>query len=306
MRAKTTVAATLICLSMAGCFKAGRKAPLVENKPNARLVERYNEDLGKRLNQLQGDLMKSMERASEAKMELKRYRIFEKTYREHLEAKCDGIHDNNLVNLHGEAVVWRKAAMDEMNKVSEDVTNLITALQSEKLSIETTETEVGQPVVSDDNRGMVLSLMRLSMNLRKEMMWGTMNPLPAPECGTDEAIAAKEVQKDELRPEYDKVHGRGPERRGFKTELEPGLASKSAASRKDWGYGSTPEKCDEKGKPKHQWGYGSSPKNCPEKRKRSGEGQKGDVSPKPKAEEDIYDGEPGPKTNQKEIFEKRL
>ncbi len=223
MRAKTTVAATLICLSMAGCFKAGRKSPLVENKPNTMLVERYNEDLGKRLNDLQGDLMKVMQRESDAKMELKRYSLFEKNYLRNLEAKCEGVHENNLTNLHGEVMEWRKKVIGEVNQVALDITNLITSLQSEQLSMDTTENEVGQPIISEENRGMVLSLMRLSINLRNEVVGMDMGIVPAPECANGEAMAVKTIQKEESSTKDNKVEGQVPEGRSFNIELEPKL-----------------------------------------------------------------------------------
>jgi hypothetical protein len=250
MRIRNKVATTLICLSLAGCFKAGQKAPLVENKPNVKLVERYNEDVSRRLEGYQQDLFKAIEKQSASKVELKRYRIFEGAYLRNLEAKCKETHDNDLDSLHGEVIEWRTGVINEMNRVSLDVTNLITSLESEKMSMDTTEKDVGQPVISAENRGMLISIMRLSMNLRREVAEIGMGIVPAPECTRNEAMAAKASQKaEEPLPEHN--HSRIASEDRFHTELESGLASegvrpKSKAEEDIYGEGQGSEKTNER------------------------------------------------------------
>ncbi len=291
MTSRKNIAAAMVCLCLAGCFKAGRKAPLVE-EPNVRLVARYNEDVNMRLQGHQKRLIQQIEKVSILKAELRKYQEFEKSYLKALETKCDGSHDNNLANLHGEVVEWRTTIIDGLNNAALDITDLLASLQSEKLSMDATERAVGRPVIAVENRGIALSLTRLSMDLREEISKISMAPVPAPECAEEKAMAAKTSQQEEPFAEFNYVRRVKPTGRMIETELEPELIPREAITN---GNGILVGKRR----------YDSSLDD----RSENGKVPEGNALPKENTEEDIYDdGKEGKmsKTKEEEIFGNRL
>lgn len=260
MRKRRELAAAVVCLALAGCAKAAQKPPLVEDRADARLVDRLNGDLNRRLGGYQDRLLKVMESASAANLDFKAYTEFERSYLAALKGKCEGTHGYDLQNLHGEVMEWRSKAMDRLDRVSFDITSYISELESERLSMDETDGQVG-PVISKDNRVFLDSLLRLSMNLRKENSGIAFAPVPDPSCADKEAAMAQQGHPEK--------QGDSQKGRAFKTELEDDLPSEKGPFVKGtdrWGYGSPEDGCS--GREKKDWGYGSPPESCTDDDKR--------------------------------------
>ena len=220
MKLRRSVATAMACLSLAGCHMAAKR-PISEDRADIKLVERYNTDVGKRLRRHLEELMQVKSEIQKFKERRADYVELKKNYTKAKKLKCEEREEITLTGLHAEVVDWRSSMAEGLGQLSAKIKKLIARLEEEERDMKKTDTEVGRSVMAPENKGMVKTLLALSLDMEDELALLEMEPVPKAECPDKIEVAGDPfADKEKNGHQANAVDKDG---RQFTTGLEPGL-----------------------------------------------------------------------------------
>ncbi len=226
MRTRRSIAVAAACLCLAGCFKGGQKAPLVENNGSSKLEKVYARKVKQRLSVVFEELLSLKKEIKKVNKEWGEYHELKQEYINTKERYCGGTGSLDPDILYEELLEWHTQIQKDSLALSLKATRLLVAVRNEMKAIEEAEEEVGHPIIDKNEKKIARNMQRLSVELRGEIPNVEGDIVAEPPCVPEGAIVADkggekaDPGQDELgeSPASNKQKIGG---RDFRTTLEP-------------------------------------------------------------------------------------